>query len=96
MGNRDDVYYHTLDYETYDAEHLLDSVIDKLDLKNDAALAQALEITAQDILEIRAMRKPIDAALLIRMHELTGLDIDRLRHMLGDRRQRFRLDESHD
>jgi plasmid maintenance system antidote protein VapI len=92
MKYRDDVHYHTLDYETYDAEHLLDSVIDKLDLTDDEALARALGVPAHDIIDIRAMRRPIDAAMLIRMHEVTGLDIDRLRNMLGDRRQKFRVD----
>lgn len=92
MGRREDAYYESLDYETYDTHHLLDSVLDRLHLKDDEALAHALDVTSSVIGEIRAMKRPVDAGLLIRMHELTGLDISRLRNILGDRRKEMRFD----
>jgi hypothetical protein len=92
MGHREDAHYESLDFETYDPDHLIDSILDHLQLDNDEALAQSLEISPSIIAEIRRMRRSIDAPMLIRMHELTGLSIERLRNILGDRRRNIRFD----
>ena len=81
------------DLGSYDSNHLLDSILDELNLPNDAALAEALEVDASVISDLRGMRREVDAAMLIRMHELTDISIVGLRNILGDRRRRSRFSE---
>ncbi|QRX83671.1 hypothetical protein [Glaciimonas sp. PAMC28666] len=78
---------------TYDPNHLLDSLIDKLHLKNDAALSRALEVAPPVISKIRHHRLPVGASLLIRMHEVSSLTISELRALMGDRREKFRISD---
>jgi len=75
---------------TYDPDALLDNLINKLNLKNDAALARALEVAPPVISKIRHQRQAIGAAMLVRMHEVTQLSIHELRSLMGDRRKSFR------
>lgn len=77
---------------TYDPNHLLDALIDKLDLKNDAALSRALEVAPPLISKIRHGRLPIGASMLIRMHEVSDVSIKDLRALMGDRRAKFSSD----
>ena len=58
---------------------LLDAVMAKLDLKNDAALSRALEVAPPVISKIRHGRLPVGASLLIRMHEATDIAIRELK-----------------
>ena len=81
------------DLGSYDSNHLLDSILDELNLPNDAALAEALEVDESVISDLRDMRREVDAAILIRMHELTDISIVGLRNILGDRRRRSRFSE---
>lgn len=76
---------------TYDPNHLLDSLISKLNLKNDAALSRALEVAAPVISKIRHRRLPVGASMLIRMHEISDMSITDLRELMGDRREKFRI-----
>ena len=78
----------------YDPDRLLDTLIDQLRLKNDAALARALEVAPPVISKIRHRRLPVGASLLIRMHEVSELSIRDLRFLMGDRRQKFRLSDA--
>lgn len=78
---------------TYDPNRLLDSLIEKLHLKNDAALSRALEVAPPVISKIRHRRLPVGASLLIRMHEVTHLSIKELRELMGDRREKFRISD---
>ncbi len=80
---------------TYDPNYLLDSLIDKLHLKNDAALARSLEVAPPVISKIRHRRLPVGASLLIRMHEVSDLTIRELRALMGDRREKFRISDKH-
>ncbi|WP_211442928.1 hypothetical protein [Collimonas humicola] len=80
---------------TYDPNHLLDALIEKLKLKNDAALSRALEVAPPLISKIRHRRLPVGASLLIRMHEISDLAISELRGLMGDRRQKFRISAEH-
>lgn len=75
----------------YDPNNLLDSLIEKLGLKNDAALSRALEVAPPVISKIRHRRLPVGASLLIRMHEVSDLSIKELRLLMGDRREKFRI-----
>jgi transcriptional regulator with XRE-family HTH domain len=68
----------------YSPNYLLDFVIDKLNLKNDAALARTLGITPPALSRIRHGKFPIGATLLIAMHEETGMKVRELRRLMGD------------
>jgi hypothetical protein len=77
--------------ETYDPDRLLNTLIEKVRLKNDAALSRALEVAPPVISKIRHRRLPVGASLLIRMHEVSDLSIRELRELMGDRRTKYRL-----
>lgn len=77
----------------YDPNHLLGALIEKLNLKNDAALSRALEVAPPVISKIRHRRLPVGASLLIRMHEVCHLSIKDLRVLMGDRRGKFRISD---
>lgn len=77
----------------YDPNRLLDTLIEKLRLKNDAALSRALEVAPPVISKIRHRRLPVGASLLIRMHEVSELSIRDLRELMGDRRTKFRISD---
>ena len=81
------------DQLAYDPNNLLDSLIEKLHLKNDAALSRALEVAPPVISKIRHRRLPVGASLLIRMHEVSDLSIRDLRILMGDRREKFRISD---
>jgi hypothetical protein len=83
----------SLSQPTYDPNHLLNALIKKLHLKNDAALSRALEVAPPVISKIRHRRLPIGASLLIRMHEVSDLSIRNLRELMGDRRAKFRISD---
>jgi plasmid maintenance system antidote protein VapI len=78
----------------YDPDRLLDTLINRLNLKNDAALSRALEVAPPVISKIRHRRLPVGASMLIRMHEVTDLSIEELRDLLGDRRRKYRLSDA--
>jgi len=77
----------------YDPNNLLESLIERLNLKNDAALSRALEVAPPLISKIRHRRLPVGASLLIRMHEVSKLSIRDLRLLMGDRRTKFRISD---
>ncbi|MBK4735160.1 hypothetical protein [Noviherbaspirillum pedocola] len=77
----------------YNPDNLLDGVISRLKLKNDAALARALEVAPPLISKIRHRRLPVGASLLIRIHEVTDLPVHELRALMGDRRQKYRISD---
>jgi hypothetical protein len=80
-----------LNHPEYNPNHLLDSLIERMGLKNDAALSRTLEVAPPVISKIRHRKLPIGASLLIRMHEVSDLSIKDLRLMMGDRREKFRI-----
>lgn len=77
----------------YNPNRLLDELREYLRLKNDAALSLTLEVSPPVISKIRHRRVPVGGALLIRMHEVTGLPIIDLRDLMGDRRSKFRISD---
>ena len=77
----------------YDPNRLLDTLIEKLHRKNDAALSRALEVAPPVISKIRHNRLPVGASLLIRMHEVSDMSIRDLRYLMGDRRTKFRISD---
>lgn len=91
---RDEIEREQAEYETYDPHHLLDSVLDCLKLADDEALAVVLAVPVELIEDVRQLRRPIDAAFLIRLHELTGITLAGLRNILGDRRKLTRMEDN--
>lgn len=79
---------------SYNPDHLLDNLIKKLKLKNDAALSRALEVAPPLISKIRHRRVPVGASLLIRMHEVSDMSVRELRDLMGDRRTKYRISDA--
>ena len=77
--------------EHYDPNQLLDTLIERMRLKNDAALSRALEVAPPVISKIRHGKLPVGASMLIRMHEVSDLSIKDLQNLMGDHRKKFRL-----
>lgn len=77
----------------YDPNRLLDAILERLRLKNDAALCRLLEVQPPVISKIRHRRLPVGASMLIRLHEETGLNVRDLRDLMGDRRGNYRFGE---
>lgn len=73
----------SLSSPNYDPNSLLDTLIEKLNVKNDAALSRALEVAPPVLSKIRHRRLPIGAALLVRMHDVTDLPLKDLRQLAG-------------
>lgn len=82
------------DEVTYNPNHLLDGVLNKMELLNDAALARMLEVSQVVIAKIRSHREPVGISLLIRMHKVTNMSIRDLRDLMGDRRAKYRLSDA--
>lgn len=68
---------------TYDPNRVLDAIIEKLSLKNDAALSRALEVAPPVISKIRHRTLPIGATILLRMHEVSEFSIRELKSLMG-------------
>ena len=66
----------------YDPNRVLDAIIDKLRLKNDAALSRVLEVAPPVISKIRHNALPIGATILLRMHEVSDFSIRELRALM--------------
>lgn len=80
--------------KTYDPNHLIDEVMAKLALKNDAGFAKALKVEAPIIEKVRSSRLPLAGYLLMRLRELTGMSVSDLQGLMGDRRRKFRMNVS--
>jgi plasmid maintenance system antidote protein VapI len=76
--------------EQFNPSALLDALLIKLGLKNDAALARALDVAPPVVSKVRNNRLPVGATILIRAHEVSGISIRDLRALMGDRRDKFR------
>jgi hypothetical protein len=70
------------DAATYDPNRVLDAIIKKLRLKNDAALSRVLEVAPPVISKIRHNTLPIGATILLRMHEVSDFSIRELRTLM--------------
>jgi plasmid maintenance system antidote protein VapI len=65
-----------------DSNQLLDEVIRRLKLKNDAALARALSVSPAKISSIRHQRMAIPSSMVIRVLEVTDLNIHDLNKLM--------------
>lgn len=65
-----------------DPNILLDALIEKLNLKNDAALSRLLEVAPPVISKLRHGALPIGPTMLIRMHEVSEMNIREMRALM--------------
>lgn len=72
---------------------LLDHLHKHLNLKNDAALSRLLEVQPPVVSKLRHGRLPVGPTMLIKMHEVSDIEIRELRRLMGDRRKHFRMPE---
>lgn len=70
-----------------DPNGLLDALLEKLNLKNDAALSRALEVAPPVISKLRHGALPIGPTILIRIHEVTHLGIREMRALMLKNKQ---------
>jgi hypothetical protein len=73
----------TTDMAVYNPAKVLDAIISKLKLKNDAALSRVLEVAPPVISKIRHRTLPIGATILLRMHEASAISIRELRALMA-------------
>ena len=74
---------HIPEEATYDPNKVLDAIMERLNLKNDAALSRALEVAPPVISKIRHRTLPIGATILLRMHEVSEFSIRELKSLMG-------------
>lgn len=60
---------------------LLDTIIARRSLKNDAALAVALECAPPVVSKLRNRTLPLGPALILRMHENFGMPVAEIREL---------------
>lgn len=75
---------------SYDPDRLLDEVAKTLGAPNDIALSQKLNISRTVLRHIRLRQLSITPSFLMWLHDATGMQIQKLRTLLGDRRKRLR------
>lgn len=67
----------------YSPEKLLDVLLDRFKLKNDAALARALQLPPTVVSKLRSKSSNLSAAVLLRLHDATGLSINDIRSLMN-------------
>ncbi|GIZ52282.1 helix-turn-helix domain-containing protein [Noviherbaspirillum aridicola] len=75
----------------YTPNHMLDTLMEKLEVGSDAALARVLKIPPSTISKIRHKQVAVNSALLLAAHEATDLSIRELRLLMGDVKTRYWL-----
>ncbi|MFC7515876.1 helix-turn-helix domain-containing protein [Herbaspirillum sp. GCM10030257] len=77
--------------QNYNPNDLFDALIKRLQLSSDNALSKRLSMARHVVENIRRGRIPLAASLLLAIQQQTGISIDELRRLMGDRRAKFRL-----
>lgn len=72
----------TLNHFPGDPNILLDALIERLNLKNDAALSRLLDVAPPVISKLRHGALPIGPTMLIRMHEVSEIGIREMRALM--------------
>lgn len=72
-----------LNHEDYRPKNLLDEIMTRSHLKNDAALSRFLDVPAPVVCKIRQKRIAISGDMLLRIHDYTGISISDLRELAG-------------
>lgn len=61
---------------------LLDTIMREYKLKTDAELARFLDLKASQISKLRHNRLPVGAEAILRVHDITGWEIKKIKGML--------------
>jgi DNA-binding ferritin-like protein len=80
-----------LNHHQYDPGKLLDALRQALKCRNDAELSKSLHMSEALITQVRERHRPVTGAMLIMMHEASGLSIAELRALMDDRRRSCRM-----
>jgi hypothetical protein len=72
-----------VNHPTHNAAHMLDVVLQKQNLKNDAALARAIQVGPPVISKVRNECQPPSATLLVKLHEATGMTTMEIKALAG-------------
>jgi DNA-binding transcriptional regulator YdaS (Cro superfamily) len=75
----------------YDPNRLLNAVMSCLQVTTDTALARALKLKPSAITDVRTGHRPVSATLALLLEQVTGMTMQDIRQLMGDRRARFRL-----
>jgi hypothetical protein len=81
---------HTDENNNYMPSKLFDLICQQRGLKTDRELAQLLGIGSPQTCRVRHGIQPLSGKLLIRIHEVTGIQIQQLKVLMGDRRSQYR------
>lgn len=76
--------------QSYDPSRLLAALSHQLHIESDKKLAKTLGFSAGIIAGLRAGRMAITPTMYLQMQEKTGLPVETLRSLSGDRRHRHR------
>lgn len=79
----------------FDPSKLLDIIKVRYGILTDSELAGLLNMTSPQISRIRHGGRPLSASALIKIHELSGMPIERLKTLCGDRRASQRVRRAH-
>lgn len=66
----------------YNPNHLMDTMLTAMKLKNDAALSRRLGVAPPVISKIRHRRTPVSADMLILLHEESEMPIRELKSLM--------------
>lgn len=75
----------------YNPGHMLDMLVSRMNLAGDLGLSRKLNIARSAIERMRRNELPVDATMLVLMHEASGIQTAELRMLMGDRRKAFRI-----
>jgi hypothetical protein len=73
-----------LEPSSFVPNRLLDTLIERLQLKNDAELCRVLEVQAPIISKIRHRKLAVGATILLRMHEKSEMSIRELKELTDE------------
>jgi len=82
---------HASDTIHFNPSYLLDTLIIRMNLPGDGALAKKLKVAKPVIDKIRRGEIPVSGSIMLCMEEAAGINIDELRALVGDRRTTCRL-----
>lgn len=74
----------------YMPSRLFDLICQQHGLKTDRELARLLGIGSPQTCRVRHGSQPLSGELLLRIHEVTGIQIQQLKILMGDRRSQHR------
>jgi antitoxin HigA-1 len=78
--------------ENYNPGYMFDTLIARMQLKNDEELAQKLKVAKPVVTLMREGKLSISASMLIWLHEASGISLQELRTLLKDKRAKHRMD----